>query len=68
MNAALRTTLLRETRPADAGDVRVTMEGPGWRLCWIKQGRIEEPFGPIWLHLSQAHQAAVELRMAHNLG
>jgi len=67
MNAALRTTLLKEPRPSDAGDVRVAMESPGWRLIWIRQGRIEERFGPIFLHVSQAAEAAQELRLAHGL-
>lgn len=68
MNAALRTTILREPRPADAGDVRLVMEAPGWRCAWIRNGREEEPFGPIFLHVAQAAEAAREVRQAHGLG
>jgi hypothetical protein len=67
MNAALRSTILREPRPSDAGDVRVTMKPPGWSLVWIRNGREEEPFGPVFLHVAQAAEAAREVRRAHGL-
>jgi len=68
VNAQLRTTLLREPRPAEANDVRLAMEPPGWRLAWqLEGGRRQEPLGPIFMRVSDAHQAAVELRMAHGL-
>lgn len=67
MNAQLRTTILREPRPADAHDVKVALELPGWRMIWIRQGKVEEPFGPIFLHAHQAAEAAREVRLAHGL-
>lgn len=69
MNADLRTTLLREPRPGDANDVRVGMDGGGWRLAWQRDGgRRPELFGPIFVHVSHAAAAAREVRQAHGLG
>ena len=69
MNAQLRTTILREPRPAEAHDVRLVMESPGWRCAWqLDGGRSHESFGPIFLHVAQAAEAAREVRLAHGLG
>lgn len=66
--AQMHAELLREPRPVEANDVRCDMEAPGWRLAWqLDGGRRQEKFGPVFLHLSQAHAAAVILREAHGL-
>jgi hypothetical protein len=69
MNAQVRSELLQEPRPADADWCGVVF-GPGdrgWRLSWLRQGRIEQPFGPVFLHVSEAAAAAHLLRQAHLL-
>ena len=68
VNAQLRSELLTVPWPAEARDVRVTLGDRGWTCVWIKDGRTSEPFGPIFLHVSQAAEAAREVRLAHGLG
>lgn len=69
MNAQLRSSLLLEPRPSDADWCGVTLapDSRGWQVSWLRQGRIEQPFGPTFLHVGEAAAAAHLLRQAHLL-
>lgn len=69
MNATLRSTLLHEPRPSDADWCGVVFGrgDRGWQLSWLRQGRIEQPFGPRFMHVAEAAAAAKLLRQAHLL-
>jgi len=64
MNAQTRSSLLREPRPSDADDVRITLEGAAWRCVWLRDGRRAEPFGPGFAHVAEAAAAAHMVREA----
>lgn len=66
MNAAVRSGLLLEPRPAAADDVRVTRVAGAWRVCWIT-GKDREAFGPPFAQVSDATAAARLVREAHGL-
>jgi len=67
MNAQLRHTLLLEPRPVDATDVRVTLTERGWSLCWLRDGRSAEAFGPAFASVPEAARAAMVVRTSHGL-
>jgi len=67
LNAQVRTSLLLEPRPSDADDVRVDRDGLVWRCCWIRDGRIAVRFGPGFMHVAEAAEAARLVREGHGL-
>ena len=67
MNAAIRTDLLLEPRPSDADWVGVDLTEKGWRLAWLRGGKLKQPFGPAFPHINQAAEAARFVRASHGL-
>ena len=68
MNASLRSSLILEPRPSDASWCGVTLDGDGWRVSWLREGRVEQPFGPVFVSAGQAAEAARYIRASHGLG
>ena len=68
MNAMLAANLVTVPRPSDADDTCVSLGLDGsWRVCWWRDGRIPEPFGPPFDKVRAACDASRLVRAAHGL-
>jgi hypothetical protein len=68
MNAMLAANLVTVPRPVDADDTAVSLNLDGsWHVCWWRQGRVPEPFGPTFPTASEACKASRLVRQAHGL-
>jgi hypothetical protein len=66
--ARWRPKTMELVRPADADDTCVLRDLDGsWRVCWWRQGRVPEPFGPCFTNARDACAASLDVRTAHGL-
>jgi hypothetical protein len=68
MNAMLAANLVTVPRPADADDTCVSRDLAGqWRICWWRDGRVPETFGPPFAKVREACAASRLVAEAHGL-